>query len=75
MRATVDLRPTSNCEEVFDLAMYGNRAIELIEWDASTGACDGRMIRIRYLSRQLREQDVLDAARKNAIRVEVAADK
>jgi hypothetical protein len=54
----VDLRVAQDCEEAFDLALYRNRAVELIQWDAKKGVCEGRVVQIRYLSSRLKESDL-----------------
>lgn len=63
LSARVDLEPGGNCEETFDLAMYQNRAIDLIEWDERKGECTDRKVGIRYLSAKTSEGAVVQAAR------------
>ena len=46
----VDLVFSGDCEEAFDLALYQNRAVELIAWDDQPDSCDNRLVTIRYLS-------------------------
>jgi hypothetical protein len=58
LRATVDLEAASDCDERFDLALYEDRAVELVTWDAGQG-CVGRHVEIRYLSRRTSEDDLL----------------
>jgi len=72
MRLRVDLAPAQGCEEAFDLALYKNRGIDLIEWDANTGACAGRVIVVRYLPNRTSEDDILKAAAGIAAKVERA---
>ncbi len=62
----VDLVPASDCEERFDLAVYRNRAVELIAWDEAKGACSGRDIIIRYLSGQLSDAQLTALVRQHA---------
>src|SRR5687768_16826793 len=50
---TVDLFSSSACEENFDLALYEDRGVELVEWDDQPGKCTARAIRIRYLPQRL----------------------
>jgi len=69
--ARVDLTPSRDCEEAFDLAVYQNRAIELIAWDERTGTCDGRRIDVRYLSRKIDRDGVVRTIRRHAERVTV----
>ena len=72
LRLRVDLAPAQGCEEAFDLALYKNRGIDLIEWDANTGACAGRVIVVRYLPNRTSEDDILKAAAGIAAKVERA---
>jgi hypothetical protein len=62
----VDLEPAPDCEERFDLALYRDRGIELVQWDARAGACSDRRVRLRYLSGRLTSDKVLAAVRKAA---------
>ncbi len=65
----VDLENTSSCEEKFDLTLYENRAIDLVEWDDAEG-CAGRVIVIRYLPSRAGRADVLKAVRDSSVRVQ-----
>jgi hypothetical protein len=71
VRARLDLETTQGCEETFDLAVYRNRAIDLVEWDENGGACAARLVSVRYLSRRTDERAVLDLLRAHALRVVV----
>jgi hypothetical protein len=73
LRAVVDLEPTSGCEQRFDLAMYRDRSIELIEWDRQRGLCTNRTVAIRYLSRRTDAGRVAQAARQHAVRLTIHA--
>ena len=68
----VDLRPAQDCEEVFDLALYENRGVELIAWDDAKGTCEGRRITVRYLSRKLDVNGVQALVRDHAVSVRTA---
>lgn len=68
LRAAVDLVPTQGCEEKFDLALYQNRSIDLIQWDEQRGACAGRKVAIRYLSSKITASQVQSAASRLARR-------
>ena len=57
----VDLKPGPKCEEEFDLALYSNRAIDLIQWDGRHGSCHARRIRVRYLSNRIDEPGLVAA--------------
>lgn len=75
MRLRIDLAPAQKCEEAFDLALYEDRGVDLVQWDGSTGVCTGRIVTIRYLPRKLRAEDLLAAVRVRAAKVEVSAEK
>ena len=75
LELVVDLEPTSSCEEDFDLALYSDRGIELIQWDEGTGSCAGRHVTIRYLPRRTSSNDVMSRVRELASKVERAASK
>lgn len=68
MRASVDLVASQGCEEKFDLALYQNRSIDLIQWDEQRGACAGRKVAIRYLSSKITANQVQSAASRLARR-------
>lgn len=73
--ARVDLTPARDCEEAFDLAVYEERAIELVAWDDRVGTCHDRAIDIRYLSKKITRDKVIQTVRKNADRVTVVPGK
>jgi len=70
LRAVVDLPSTQGCEEKFDLVLYRDRAVDLIEWDGARGACSRRTVVIRYLSSRTSADRLTAAARQLAIRFE-----
>ncbi len=71
----LDLPQTQDCEEAFDLALYGNRAVHLIEWDGSAGRCAGRKATIVYLPKRITKDAVVAEARKRALKVSLTADR
>lgn len=71
----LDLPQAQDCEEAFDLAMYKNRAVHVIEWDSSTGRCTDRKARIVYLPKRITRDGVVAEARKRAAKLVVAADR
>lgn len=77
-RATVtlllELNPGPQCEEDFDLALYRNRAVELVEW-TDGGTCGERRVMIRYLERQISEAQLLGEVRRHAVTVQVVAER
>ena len=48
----VDLAVEGDCEERFDLALYRDPAIELVQWDPSPAPCARRKAIVRYLPRR-----------------------
>ncbi len=62
----LDLDPGSDCEQAFDLALYQNRAVDLIEWDDQTGACRHRTVRVRFLSNRIGARELGELVRKNS---------
>lgn len=75
VKLRLDLAPEQGCEEAFDLALYADRGVDLVAWDANTGACSGRVVTIRYLSQKVRAEAVVSAARAHAVKVEALAEK
>ncbi len=71
VHVVVDLEATQDCEETFDLEVYENRAVDLVEWDRQVGSCKGRVLSIRYLSGRTDEGSILAAIRALALRVAV----
>jgi len=77
LRLTVDLTASRECEEALDLELYRNRGVDLVAWDDRHGWCEGRRIVVRYLSRQLTAEQVLELVRahcRRATPVEEQAD-
>jgi hypothetical protein len=68
----LDLEPAQGCEERFDLALYQDRRIDLVQWDEAKDACTGRRVTIRYLSAKLDRQELIQLVRKLARRASVA---
>lgn len=53
LRIVVDLPMKGGCDEAFDLALYENRGVELVQWDEGQSKCEGRKGTIRYLPKRL----------------------
>ncbi len=70
VRLKVDLRPSSHCEQSFDLELYADRSIHLVRWDGAAGSCAGRRVTIVYLPRRTQANDVIARARRLAERAE-----
>lgn len=72
LRLEVELASVASCEEAFDLALYADRAVELVAWDPPRGACGRRTLTLRYLSRRTSAERLLAAAKKAAVSAAVA---
>jgi hypothetical protein len=68
LRLRLDLPRGQRCEEAFDLALYEDRGVELVEWDAGS-RCEDRVIAVRYLPRRTRPEDILRAAGKAGAKI------
>jgi hypothetical protein len=75
MRLRLDLTPAQGCEEAFDLAVYEDRGVDLVQWDASAGACAGRVVTIRYLPQKLSAEGLLALVRAHAAKADVIKGK
>lgn len=75
LKLKVDLTPEQGCEEAFDLAMYKDRGVDLIQWDAAEGTCAGRVIVVRYFPKQLSAEALLEAAKGRAVKAEAITEK
>lgn len=75
MKLRVDLAPAQGCEEAFDLALYKDRGVDLVQWDKNTGACASRVITVRYLPRRTSADALLKAVQAHAAKVEKVRDK
>jgi len=71
----VDLPRAQDCEEAFDLSMYENRAVHLIEWDSNRGRCEARQVRVVYLPQRISKDNVLAEARKRTVKLAVTAER
>ncbi len=67
----LDLPKTASCEETFDLALYGSRAVDLVSWEGTTTKCAGRKAKIRYLSKRITREALMEQLKKLATKVEV----
>jgi hypothetical protein len=65
----LDLEPTQDCEERFDLALYQDRGVDLVRWDKGGSRCIGRNVTIVYLSAKLDKEALLAQVRKLALEV------
>ncbi|HET9929940.1 MAG TPA: hypothetical protein VFQ35_04600 [Polyangiaceae bacterium] len=59
LKLELDLPKTASCEEDFDLRLYANPAVDLIEWRGNGQKCSGRRVTISYLSRRTDADKVL----------------
>ncbi len=70
LRVVVDLEPVGGCDEAFDLAMYQDRGVELIEWDSARG-CSARRVILRYIPGRISRDALLSKIRQVSRKVEV----
>jgi hypothetical protein len=68
----LDLPPSQECEERFDLALYQDRRVELVEWDEQSGDCTGRRVVVRYLSAKITREQLIEQVTKLSQRATVA---
>ena len=71
LRVEVSLQRATDCEEVFDLSLYRNRGIELIQWEPSSTPCAGRKVRIRYFPKRLQREELARMVTQAAITAKV----
>lgn len=62
-----------DCEERFDLALYANRGVDLIQWRGVARGCTDRSLAIRYLPNKLSREKLMDQVREHAREVRIAA--
>ena len=73
LRLSVDLDRARDCEEAFELALYRDRAVDLVTWEPPRDRCDGRVVVVRYLSARTTRDAVLAAAARASKRATPAA--
>lgn len=69
VKLSVDLPKSASCEEAFDLALYEDRGVDLVQWAGPGAKCAGRAIVIRFLPRRISRAQLLDRVRKLAVNV------
>jgi len=74
LRLLLVLPPERDCEETFDLELYRDRGIDLVEWDDAEG-CDGRIIIVRYFPERIDEATLRARIRELATKVGAAPAK
>ncbi|MCA9644978.1 MAG: hypothetical protein H6718_11630 [Polyangiaceae bacterium] len=52
LKLELELEQRAGCEEDFDLALYQDPGVELIEWKEPFGVCKARQVTIRYLPKR-----------------------
>ncbi len=67
----LELEQRAGCEEDFDLALYQDPGIELIDWKEPFGACKARQVTIRYLPGRISKDALLHRVKQLAPKVEV----
>ena len=69
VKLAVDLPKSASCEEAFDLALYRDRGVDLVEWGGPPTKCAGRTVVIRFLPKRTTRAQVIDRVRKLAASV------
>lgn len=69
LKLKVDLPKSASCEEAFDLALYRDRGVDLVEWGGPPTKCAGRTVTIRFLSKRTTRAQVLERVRALAVAV------
>lgn len=67
----LQLPPTQQCEEAFDLLLYEDRGVELIEWDEQRGRCDDRLVTITFLPGRISAELLIERVQEHADAAEV----
>ncbi len=70
---TVNLVARHDCEEVFDLALYKEPAVELISWTGDAGSCEDRRVKVRYLSQRTSRELIVSRIRQLTKKAEVVS--
>ncbi|MFZ5892474.1 MAG: hypothetical protein ACOY0T_15550 [Myxococcota bacterium] len=72
LKLELDLPKTASCEEDFDLKLYTNAAVDLIEWTGGGRKCSGRRVTIRYLSQRTNAEKLLAQVKELSKNAKVA---
>lgn len=70
VKLKLDLPKSASCEEAFDLALYADRGVDLVEWSGPPTKCAGRTVTIRFLPKRTTRAQVIDRVRKLAVAVQ-----
>lgn len=70
LRLKIDLHQRAGCEEDFDLALYEDFGVELIEWREPLGVCKDRHAVIRYLPNQISRDALMRRVQELSHKVE-----
>jgi hypothetical protein len=65
----LDLPRGATCEQDFDVGLYEQRGVVLVEWLEASPRCSARHARIQFLPRRLSKAALLELLRKRAARV------
>jgi len=67
----VELPARFACDEAFDVALYGDRGVELVAWEPGARSCRGRHVTVTYLPARIRRATLLERIERLAISVKV----
>lgn len=71
LRLQLELEQRAGCEEDFDLALYQDPGVELIDWEEPFGECKARQVTIRYLPRRIARDALLKRIQELAVDVKL----
>jgi hypothetical protein len=69
LKLRLDLPKSASCEEAFDLALYQDRGVDIVEWGGPPTKCAGRTVVIRYLPKRTTRAQLLERVKKLAVTV------
>ncbi|MGC4095219.1 MAG: hypothetical protein QM756_46320 [Polyangiaceae bacterium] len=71
LKLELDLPKTASCEEDFDLSLYKEPSVDLVEWSGGGRKCSGRRVTIRYLPKRTDVERLLARVRQLSSNVRV----
>jgi hypothetical protein len=72
IEVVLDLPPQVGCEEAFDLALYKNLGVDLVEWQGDAAGCRSRRAKIRFLPARLSRDQAIALVKGAASKMELA---
>lgn len=72
LKLILDLETSTNCEEQFDIAMYQDLGVELIQWNEPKEGCLQRQVTVRFLTTRISREALIQRIRQHAHKVQLA---